>query len=77
VGARTYGGIGSCMGEPLKRGVECYRTLGVKDERDLAHDSISMYTSRLSGKPVKITGRVIFDFKDGKVEFPYKNRFIG
>ena len=31
----------------------------------------------LSGKPVKITGRVIFDFKNGKVEFPYKNGFTG
>lgn len=29
----------------------------------------------LSGKLVKITGRVIFDFKNGKVEFPYKNGF--
>ena len=27
---------------------------------------------KLSGKPVKITGRVIFDFKNGKVELPYK-----
>jgi TonB family protein len=31
----------------------------------------------LSGEPVKITGRVIFDFKNGKVEFPYKNGFTG
>jgi hypothetical protein len=31
----------------------------------------------LSGKLVKITGRVIFDFKNGKVEFPYKNGFTG
>ena len=31
----------------------------------------------LSGAPVKITGRVIFDFKNGKVEFPYKNGFTG
>jgi TonB family protein len=27
----------------------------------------------LSGKPAKITGRVILDFKNGKVEFPDKN----
>lgn len=33
--------------------------------------------STLGGKPVKITGRVIFDFKNGKVEFPYKNGFTG
>ncbi len=31
----------------------------------------------LSGKPVKITGRVIFDFRNGKVEFPYKSGFTG
>jgi TonB family protein len=33
--------------------------------------------ARLSGEPVKITGRVNFDFKNGKVEFPYKNGFTG
>lgn len=33
--------------------------------------------TKLAGKPVKITGRVIFDFKNGKVEFPYKSRFAG
>jgi len=33
--------------------------------------------STLSGKPVKITGRVIFDFRNGKVELPYKNGFTG
>ena len=31
----------------------------------------------LSGEPVKITGRVIFDFRNGKVELPYKNGFTG
>ena len=31
----------------------------------------------LSGGPVKITGRVIFDFKNGKVELPYKHGFPG
>ncbi len=28
----------------------------------------------LSGEPVKITGRIIFDFKDGKVVMPYKKK---
>jgi len=32
---------------------------------------------KLSGQPVKITGRLIFDFRNGKVEFPYKNGFTG
>jgi TonB family protein len=31
----------------------------------------------LSGESVKITGRVIFDFKNGKVELPYKHGFPG
>lgn len=31
----------------------------------------------LSKRPVKIAGRVIFDFKNGKVEFPYRNNFTG
>src|SRR4030095_8309704 len=31
--------------------------------------------SKLEGEPVKITGRLIFDFKKGKVELPYKNGF--
>jgi hypothetical protein len=31
----------------------------------------------LSGEPVKITGRVIFEFRNGKVELPYKNGFPG
>ena len=31
----------------------------------------------LSGQPVKITGRVIFDFRNGKVELPYKRGFTG
>lgn len=31
----------------------------------------------VSGEPVKITGRVIFDFKNGKVELPYKKGFTG
>src|SRR6185369_13444933 len=31
----------------------------------------------LSGEPVKITGRVIFEFRNGKVELPYKNGFTG
>ena len=30
--------------------------------------------STLSGQPVKITGRIIYDFKDGKVEMPYKKK---
>ena len=33
--------------------------------------------TRLSGEPVKITGRVIFEFRNGKVELPYKNGFPG
>ena len=33
--------------------------------------------SRLAGEPVKVTGRLIFDFKKGKVELPYKNGFTG
>lgn len=33
--------------------------------------------STLMKKPVKITGRIIFDFKNGKVEFPYKSGFTG
>ena len=32
---------------------------------------------KLAGQPIKITGRVIFDFKDGKVTLPYKNGFTG
>lgn len=28
----------------------------------------------LSGEPVKITGRIIFDFKDGKVVMPFKKK---
>ena len=28
----------------------------------------------LSGEPVKITGRLIYDFKDGKVVMPYKKK---
>ena len=31
--------------------------------------------STLRGAPVKVTGRLIFDFKKGKVELPYKNGF--
>jgi TonB family protein len=31
----------------------------------------------LKGQPVMITGRIIFEFKNGKVEFPYKNGFQG
>jgi TonB family protein len=31
--------------------------------------------TRLAGKPVKITGRIIFDFKDGKVGMPYRDGF--
>lgn len=30
--------------------------------------------STLSGEPVKITGRLIYDFKDGKVALPYQKR---
>lgn len=30
--------------------------------------------STLSGKPVKITGRIIYTFKDGKVIMPYKKK---
>ena len=29
--------------------------------------------TKLQGEPVKITGRVIFDFKNGKVGMPYKD----
>jgi TonB family protein len=32
---------------------------------------------RVEDKPRKITGRIIFDFKKGKVELPYKNGFNG
>ncbi len=28
----------------------------------------------LSGEPVKMTGRIIYDFKDGKVVMPYKKK---
>jgi TonB family protein len=31
--------------------------------------------TKLSGEPVKITGRVIFDFQNGKVGMPYKDGF--
>jgi TonB family protein len=31
--------------------------------------------TKLSGEPVKITGRVIFDFQNGKVVMPYKEGF--
>ena len=31
----------------------------------------------LAGERVKVTGRLIFDFKKGKVELPYKNGFTG
>ena len=30
---------------------------------------------KLSGEPVKITGRVIFDFKNGKVAMPFRGGF--
>jgi TonB family protein len=30
---------------------------------------------KLSGEPVKITGRVIFDFKNGKAAMPFRNGF--
>ena len=33
--------------------------------------------TKLAGEPVKVTGRVIFDFKNGKVELPYKTGFTG
>jgi TonB family protein len=33
--------------------------------------------TKLAGEPVKVTGRLIFDFKKGKVELPYKNGFTG
>jgi TonB family protein len=33
--------------------------------------------STLRGEPVKTTGRLIFDFKKGKVELPYRNGFTG
>lgn len=29
--------------------------------------------TRLEGEPVKITGRLIYDFKNGKVEMPFQN----
>ncbi|MGH9967418.1 MAG: TonB family protein [Pyrinomonadaceae bacterium] len=32
---------------------------------------------RVEDKPRKITGRIIFDFKKGKVELPYRNGFTG
>jgi TonB family protein len=32
---------------------------------------------RVEGEPRKITGRIIFDFKSGKVSLPYKNGFTG
>jgi hypothetical protein len=32
---------------------------------------------RVEGEPRKITGRIIFDFKNGKVSLPYKNGFTG
>ena len=32
---------------------------------------------RVEDKPRKITGRIIFDFKKGKVEVPYRNGFNG
>ena len=31
----------------------------------------------VEGEPVKIAGRVIFDFKNGKVELPYRIRVTG
>ena len=31
----------------------------------------------VEGKPRKISGRLIFDFKNGKVELPYSNGFSG
>jgi TonB family protein len=31
---------------------------------------------RVEDKPRKITGRIIFDFRNGKVELPYRNRVI-
>jgi TonB family protein len=31
--------------------------------------------TKLSGEPLKITGRVIFDFQNGKVVMPYKDGF--
>lgn len=34
-------------------------------------------TLKLANKPRKVTGRIIFDFKDGKIELPYKNGFSG
>jgi TonB family protein len=30
--------------------------------------------TKLAGEPVKITGRIIFDFKNGKVVMPYKEQ---
>ena len=32
---------------------------------------------KVADKPRRITGRIIFDFKNGKVELPYKNGFSG
>lgn len=32
---------------------------------------------RVESKPRKRTGRIIFDFKSGKVSFPYKSGFTG
>ncbi len=32
---------------------------------------------RVEDQPRKITGRIIFDFKSGKVSLPYKNGFSG
>jgi TonB family protein len=32
---------------------------------------------RVEGQPRKITGRIIFDFKSGKVSLPFKNGFTG
>ena len=32
---------------------------------------------RVQDKPRKITGRIIFDFKNGKVDLPYKSGFTG
>jgi TonB family protein len=31
--------------------------------------------NKLSGEPVKITGRVIFDFKNGKISMPFRDGF--
>jgi TonB family protein len=32
---------------------------------------------RVEDRPRKITGRIIFDFKNGKVDLPYKSGFTG